>query len=123
MFTVDTQTKLHYTFNDAVQVIGTLGQIDDIATKLGLEVDYTKLMESNGLKNEYYESTTLGLVKVTDMQIDHLRHALLKQLRNFFTKESFKDVSNEEFLKRIVDPDFYDSDIKMLYEELSNRLD
>lgn len=123
MFIIDTDTKLHYRFNDIVSTVGTLGQLEDIAQKLNLQIDYARLAEENGIRNEYYESERDGVIKVTDMATEHLRNALLKQLRNYFTRENFKDVTDSNFFKHLEDPDFYNSEIKMLYTELSERID
>ena len=123
MFIIDTNTKLHYRFNDVITTVGTLGQLEDVAQKLNLQIDYAKLAEDNGIPNEYYESEREGVIKVTEMATEHLRNALLKQLRNYYTRENFKDITDADFFKYLEDPDIYNSEIKMLYSELSDRID
>lgn len=123
MFILDTNKELTYRFNDIVNVVGTLNQIEDIAEKLNLKINYTILASVNGLIDEYYDSEHLGIVYIKDMATEHLKNALLKNLREYFTPENFKDAIDDDFLSRIEDPDFYNSEIKMLYTELSNRLD
>ncbi len=77
-----------------------------------------------GIKTEYtrgfYSSESKGLIKISSMNEYHIRRALLKRSKDYFTEIFDKDDTNREFLKKFTslteDPIIID-----LYTELSSR--
>jgi hypothetical protein len=107
---------IDHVFENGVKVSGTLEQLETIAKAMGL-----KLV---GIKTEYtrgfYSSESKGLIKISSMNEYHIRRALLKRSKDYFTEIFDKDDTNREFLKKFTslteDPIIID-----LYTELSSR--
>lgn len=122
MILIDTDQKLTYKFDKLMTVTGTLTKLEEVAKLLNVKIDYKILAEENNIPNTYYNSEHDGPIKVNNMSIEHLRYALLKQLRNYYAKENFKDLKDFDFIKHLEDPKLQDSEIDMLYKELIKRI-
>jgi predicted amino acid racemase len=72
---------IDHVFENGVKVSGTLEQLETIAKAMGL-----KLV---GIKTEYtrgfYSSESKGLIKISSMNEYHIRRALLKRSKDYFT--------------------------------------
>lgn len=92
---------MQYKFKNGATVEGTTEQILAIAKSLGETVNLRALgLTARG----FYESSTKGTLKISEMEAGHIRNALLKQSREYFetlATES-KTLSNEEFSKKYV---------------------
>lgn len=113
--------KINHKFENGLEVTGTLEEITTIAKTLGLKLDLTKFLAVNGgsLKG-YYNSTSRGVIKISDMSDVHLRRALLKRARIYYTEIFDSKDSNKVFLGKFTEL-VNDRLIKELYTELSKR--
>jgi hypothetical protein len=91
---------MKYTFKSGAVVEGTIDQILAIAKSLGETVDLSKLGE---VPRGYYNSSHSGLTKISEMNVGHVRNALLKVSKDYFEdmRKSTR-LSNADFLKKYV---------------------
>lgn len=111
-----TEAKIEHTFENGVKVTGTFEQLESIASAMGLKLVGVKAPSMKG----YYPSESKGLVKISSMNDYHIRRALLKRSKDYFTEIFDKDDSNTAFLKKftgLAD----DQIVADLYVELSKR--
>jgi hypothetical protein len=108
--------KIKHTFPSGLEVVGTLDELISIAKVTGQEL---KLADSVELPVGFYLSDSKGLVKLSDMTVDHLKAALLKHTREFFEALSKRKVS-KAFLNDYVNIDA-NKVIRSLYAELVSR--
>jgi len=113
--------KISHKFENGLEVTGTLEEVITIAKTLGLKFDVSKFLSVNGgsLKG-YYNSTSRGVIKIESMSDVHLRRALLKRARIYYTEIFDPKDSNREFQKKFVTL-ANDRLIYELYSELSKR--
>ena len=81
-----------YEFEDGFKLTGTVTQITEAATKIGRKIDFTKL-GSKHIPSGYYPSESKGLVKISEMNVFHLKRALLKRAKDYFAKVYDEDDS------------------------------
>lgn len=79
-------------------------------TQLTLKGECTEILEflnSQGIditsNGEYYLSSTKGLIKVSDMEIFHLKNALKKEYKRYIDDLFSKELSNQELSEKLVD--------------------
>lgn len=91
---------MQYKFKNGATVEGTTEQILAIAKSLGETVNLGSL----GTPRGYYESSTKGVLKISEMEAGHIRNALLKHSREYFETliTESKKLSNEDFLKKYI---------------------
>lgn len=121
MYCFDSNQIVTYDFGKGLNFRGTLKDLIATAESLNVELDYIKLAKDNNIQNEYYESTSEGTINISDMHINHVRNALLKQLRLYFTRSNFEELSMNDFVQHLEHPEDYHSEINMLYRELMKR--
>lgn len=107
---------LDHTFSNGLKVTGTIEQLETIAKAMGLKLEGVK----GGALKGYYPSESKGLVKISEMNDYHIRRALLKRSKDYFTEIFDKNDSNVEFLKKFVSLT-EDSIVEDLFIELSSR--
>ena len=110
-----TSGKIKHTFPDGTVVTGTFDQLSAIAKALGC-----KLTGVAGSQRGFYNSESKGLVKISGMNDFHIRRALVKRSKDYFTEIFDKNDTNREFLKKytgLTD----DTTIIDLYNELNKR--
>ena len=73
--------KVNYTFEDGLEITGTIDQITTITKALGRKLDASKF---DKMPKGYYVSESAGLVKIAEMNELHLRRALLKRAKAFY---------------------------------------
>lgn len=111
--------KFDYTFKDGTNVSATLPQLEKIAKGLGEKLDYKKLGVT---PRGYYASESRGLTKISEMNEYHIRRALLKTAKDYFTSLG-TDLTTPvgtfliQFTNLTEDPTIQD-----LYAELSRRV-
>ena len=114
-------TKINHKFENGLDVTGTLDEIITIAKTLSLKFDVSKFLAVNGGSlTGYYNSTSRGVIKIDTMSDVHLRRALLKRARIFYTEIFDAKDTNREFQKKFVSLT-NDRLITELYGELSKR--
>lgn len=110
-------TNFTYSFKSGAKVTSTIDELNKIAKALGEELDFSKF---GNRPTGYYPSESSGLIKISEMNDYHIRRALLKVTKEFFSKVIVSGDSNSEFLNRYLgaenDPLIYE-----LFIELSNR--
>jgi hypothetical protein len=111
-----TEAKIEHTFDNGVKVTGTFEQLESIARAMGLKLVGVKAPAMKG----YYPSESKGLVKISSMNDYHIRRALLKRSKDYFTEIFDKDDSNNTFLKKFTDL-VDDQIVSDLFIELSKR--
>lgn len=110
------EAKIEHTFENGVKVTGTFEQLESIAKAMGLKLVGVKAPAMKG----YYPSESKGLVKISSMNDYHIRRALLKRSKDYFTEIFDKEDSNSSFLKKftgLAD----DQIVSDLFLELSKR--
>jgi hypothetical protein len=114
-------TKITHKFASGLEVSGTFEEIAAVATALGQKLDLTELYKKNGEHiSGYYPSESKGLIKITDMQDFHIRRALLKRAKEYYSNVFDAKDENEKFLMKfvaLVD----DRLVKELFLELQKR--
>jgi hypothetical protein len=109
--------KVTYTFKSGTHVTATVDELNTIAKALGETLDYSKF---SARPKGYYPSESSGLIKISEMNDYHVRRALLKVTKEFFSKVVVSGDSNDQFLTRYLgaenDPLIYE-----LFVELTNR--
>jgi len=113
--------KINHKFENGLEVTGTLEEIVTIAKTLGLKFDVTKFLAVNGgsLKG-YYNSTSRGVIRIDSMTDVHLRRALLKRARIFYSEIFDSKDTNKQFQKKFISLT-NDRLICELYNELALR--
>jgi hypothetical protein len=111
------ETKIDHVFQDGTKFTGTLEQLQTVASALGLKL---KLTGVSYVPKGYYPSESKGLTKISDMNEQHIRRALIKRSKDFFTEIYSKEDSNTQFLTKFTSLT-EDSVIVDLYNELSKR--
>ena len=116
-----TDSKVSYTFKNGLEVKGTVEEIATIAKTLKLELDLTDLYNKNGLVPEgYYKSESKGVIEIKGMSDIHLRRALLKRAKQFYTDVFDKNDTNKQFLFNFTSM-AGDKVVVALYNELAKR--
>ena len=114
-------TKITHKFASGLEVSGTFEEIAAVATALGQKLDLTELYKKNGEHiSGYYPSESKGLIKIADMQDFHIRRALLKRAKEYYSNVFDAKDENEKFLMKfvaLVD----DRLVKELFLELQKR--
>lgn len=107
---------VEHTFENGVKVSGTLDQLESIAKAMGLKLVGVKAPSTRG----FYPSESKGLIKISEMNEYHIRRALLKRSKDYFTEIFDKEDTNTQFLSKFTklteDPIIVD-----LYTELHSR--
>jgi len=109
--------KISYTFPSGLEVNGTVEEIINIAKALKVEVDFAKL---GVVPRGYYPSESKGLIKVSTMADYHIRRALLKRGKDYFTEIFDATDTNTEFLRKFTALT-EDKIVVDLFTELANR--
>lgn len=113
--------KITHKFASGLEVSGTFDEIAAVATALGQKLDLTELYKKNGEHiSGYYPSESKGLIKIADMQDFHIRRALLKRAKEYYSGVFDAKDENEKFLTKfigLVD----DRIVKELFIELQSR--
>jgi hypothetical protein len=114
--TASIEAKIEHTFENGVKVTGTFEQLESIAKAMGLKLVGVKAPAMKG----YYPSESKGLVKISSMNDYHIRRALLKRSKDYFTEIFDKDDTNTVFLKKFAKMT-EDQIVVDLYTELAGR--
>jgi cytochrome oxidase Cu insertion factor (SCO1/SenC/PrrC family) len=110
-----TADVIEHTFTDGTKCTGTIEQIKKVASALGMKV--TGLSK---VPKGYYMSESQGLVKVSEMNDHHIRRALVKRSKDYFTEIYSKDDTNKKFLQKYLDLT-NDKSVVELFTELQKR--
>jgi hypothetical protein len=106
---------IEHTFTDGTKFTGTIEQIKKVASALGMKV--TGLSK---VPKGYYMSESQGLVKVSEMHDHHIRRALVKRSKDYFTEIYSKDDTINKFLQKYLDLT-NDKSVVELFTELQKR--
>jgi hypothetical protein len=94
-----TPSKLTYKFKNGAQITGTVEQIVSFGAILKEKVDLLKI--KGGVPQGYYNSSSKGLIKITDMHDTHLRNSIVKaSISALNDLQNSKTLSNKQFLNR-----------------------
>lgn len=107
--------KIKHKFPDGTEVTGTFEQLSAVAKALGC-----KLTGVVGSPRGFYQSESKGLIKISGMNDFHVRRALVKRGKDYFTEVFDKNDTNREFLKKFTGLTD-DTIIVDLFNELSRR--
>lgn len=113
--TAASTAKVEHTFPDGTKFSGTIDQLEKVASALGL-----KLTGIGKVPRGYYMSESKGLVRIAEMNDHHIRRALVKRSKDFFTEIYSKDDTNKEFLRKYTDLTL-DHVVVDLFNELQKR--
>jgi hypothetical protein len=111
-----TSSTINHVFSDGTKFTGTLEQLEKVASALGLKI--------TGLENTpkgFYVSESKGLVRISEMNDFHIRRALLKRSKDYYTEVFAKEDTNRQFLKKFTGLT-EDQIVIDLYNELSKRI-
>lgn len=109
---------MKYTFKNGATVEGTVEQVLNVAKSLG-EIVNLKGQTPEG----YYDSEHSGLMKISDMDIRHIRNAMLKRVRKnveILTKKT--NLSEMDFRDKFWSLLGDDDILENLDNELENRI-
>jgi hypothetical protein len=109
--------KIDHVFPDGTKFSGTFEQLQTVASALGLKL---KLTGVSFVPKGYYPSESKGLTKIAEMNDHHIRRALIKRSKDYFTEIYSKEDTNTNFLSKftaLTD----DAVIVDLYNELAKR--
>jgi hypothetical protein len=106
---------IEHTFSDGTKFVGTFDQLEKVASALGM-----KITGVGKTPRGYYMSDSKGLVKITEMNDHHIRRALVKRSKDYFTEVYLKDDTNKEFLRKYTDLTL-DNVVVDLFNELQKR--
>ncbi len=109
--------KVKYTFDDGLEITGTIDQLQTIAKTLGRKLDASKLID---LPNGYYVSESSGLIKISEMNEYHLRRALLKRAKTYYAEIFNAEDSIPTFLDKFTNIG-NDPMVVELFTELNKR--
>lgn len=90
-----TEPKLSHTFSDGTSFNGTFEQLQKVASALGMKITGIETYPRG-----YYPSESKGLVKISDMNDFHIKRALLKRSKDYFTEIFDKDDTNRQFITK-----------------------
>lgn len=107
--------KITHTFPDKTSFTGTVEQLKKVASTLGFE-----LGKLSKLPRGYYNSESKGLIKISEMNDHHIRRAIAKCAKEYFSDVYVKTDTNAQFLKRFTDL-ATDPLIQDFYNELARR--
>jgi hypothetical protein len=107
--------KVKYTFEDGLEITGTIDQLQTITKSLGRKLDASKFINR---PKGYYVSESTGLIKITEMNEFHLRRALLKRAKDYYAEVFNAEDSIPKFLEK-----FTSIGIDPLVVELFTELD
>jgi hypothetical protein len=89
------ESAITHTFSDGTSFTGSFVQLQKVAEALGMKITGISVCPRG-----YYPSESRGVIKISTMNDYHLRRALLKRSRDYFTGIYEKEDSNREFLKK-----------------------
>ena len=112
---IETPT-IEHTFQNGTKVVGTYEQLETIAKALGLKLVGVKGPVPRG----FYPSESKGMVKISEMNDYHIRRALLKRSKDYYTEIYDKDDTNTTFLNKFTNLT-NDNIIVDLFSELASR--
>lgn len=98
-----------YTFPNGVKVEGTVDQVKQAAKAFGYN------FEMHG----YYNSSSRGLVRITEMDTRHIRNAMFAKYRDWFNGLGGK--TDLDLAKSLVDAGPNDREFTELYAEFVKR--
>jgi hypothetical protein len=110
--------KILYKFPTGLEVTGTFEEIEKVAKAIGAKLDYSVFVGK--VPRGYYPSESRGVIKISEMSEFHLRRALLKRAKDYYTeifdpKDSVK-IFLDKFTALPLDAIIFD-----LFTELSNK--
>lgn len=76
--------KITFKFKNGVEITGTVEQLEEYARLVGEKFDFY---------NTHYLSSTRGLIPLSDMNVAHLKNAVLKHSREYFDDLSKRQLS------------------------------
>lgn len=109
--------KIDHVFPDGTKFSGTFEQLQTVASALGLKL---KLTGVSFVPRGFYPSESKGLTKISEMNDHHIRRALIKRSKDFFTEIYTKEDTNSKFLSKFTSLTD-DAIIVDLYNELAKR--
>ena len=109
--------KIDHVFSDGTKFSGTFEQLQTVASALGLKLE---LKDVSFVPRGFYPSESKGLTKISEMNDHHIRRALIKRSKDFFTEIYTKEDTNSKFLSKFTSLTD-DAIIIDLYNELAKR--
>ena len=111
--------KITYTLSTGATINGTVEDIIKIVTALGDKLDAKQI---GSCPPGYYISETKGLVKLSEMSTGHVKNALLKVTREYYTElsKAMYTIDTTTFLQRFTSLDT-NAQVRDLYRELNSR--
>lgn len=98
--TKTTEPKFSYRFKSGISLTDvTLTQLELISKSLGEPVDPSQIPVA-AVPRGYYHSGSKGILKISEMETSHLRNALLKYSREFYTSSAprWQGIDDANFL-------------------------
>jgi hypothetical protein len=108
---------MKYKFNSGAEFDGTFEQLLQVADALHEKIETTKLPS---IPPGYYNSKSLGLIKISEMKDPHIRRALAKIARTYYENLYISSDTNKQFLSKFVNMPDCES-VSELYAELERR--
>jgi hypothetical protein len=81
-----------FSLENGMELTGTVEQIKQACRKMGVKANF----------KGYYPSASKGMVKISEMNDYHLRRALIKTAKDYFTGMYKAEDSNKTFLEKFI---------------------
>jgi hypothetical protein len=91
--------KMSYTFQNGATIKGTMEQIVAYGKLTNQKIDMSKIT-GNSVPKGYYNSSSKGLIKISEMHDTHLRNAIVKNATAALTSLQNSKLTNKQFLVR-----------------------
>ena len=92
--------KINYKFPSGLEVNGTFEEIEKVAKAIGHKLDFSKF--TGKIPRGYYPSESKGIIKISEMSEFHLRRALLKRAKDYYTEIFDAKDTVSEFLNKFI---------------------
>jgi hypothetical protein len=110
------EEKISHTFPDGTAFTGSFEQLQKVSAALGMKITGISVCPRG-----YYPSESKGVVKISTMNDYHIRRALLKRTKDYFTRIFEKEDDNREFLNKYTQL-LNDPVVEDLLNELAERI-
>ena len=110
--------KITYKFSTGAEITGTVEEIEKVAKALGEKLDYSVF--KGKIPRGFYPSKSKGVIRVADMGEFHLRRALLKRTKDYYSEMYDAGDTKTTFLRKYTDLE-NDPIVVDLFAEINKR--
>lgn len=115
--------KVTITLPNGVEMSGTQAQMDEVARAYKTDGKTWSITASNPIQypdGKYYNSNSRGMIKISDMELTHLKRTYAKLNREAVAK--LMAMTDKEYITKLTDSFYGDVTLRAIYHELEKRL-